>query len=200
MNSEKTKLASSPYSVPYNLEIEMNLLGALLRDNRKFDTLGELLSAEYFYLPLHRQLYEIIARVLRQGQVATPDSLGHITENIQELKERGGSNYLIELAENVVSLIHAREYALMLRDLHNRRVLIEIGQDTTERARKTESAEKLTQSSKSQNKDFLNSPFKASMPEKLSLLIRLCSLPSAISRKRGAEPEISAASPLDFRP
>ena len=40
--------------VPYDIEVEQALLGAILVDNQALERVSALLKAEHFYDPLHR--------------------------------------------------------------------------------------------------------------------------------------------------
>ena len=44
--------------LPHNIEVEQNLLGTLLNDNKKFNKIVDTLKPDYFYLPLHAEIYK----------------------------------------------------------------------------------------------------------------------------------------------
>lgn len=114
---------------PYNAEVEQALLGAMLRNNRAYESASDLLQAAHFYVPEHQRLYSHIKKLIDKGQVASPATLSHIADNDDILREAGGTTYLYELASNVVTVLNATEYAKTIHDLHLKRELIGLGED-----------------------------------------------------------------------
>ena len=51
--------------VPYDIEVEQALLGAILVDNRALEAVSALIRPEHFYDPLHQRLYEAMSHVVR---------------------------------------------------------------------------------------------------------------------------------------
>ena len=47
--------------VPYDIEVEQALLGAILVDNQALERGLAILKAEHFYDPLHQRLYEAMS-------------------------------------------------------------------------------------------------------------------------------------------
>ncbi|RED53564.1 replicative DNA helicase [Aestuariispira insulae] len=120
------KLVRQP---PRNEEIEAALLGALLRNNRAFEKVGDILKADYFFAPEHQCIYLMIKNLVDAGQEARPTTLAHIADAEPILREVGGSEYLYELAANVVTVINAADYAQTIADLYLKRELIGLGED-----------------------------------------------------------------------
>ena len=114
---------------PFNAEVEQALLGAILRNNRAYEPAADLLRAVHFYVPEHQRLYEHIKKLIDRGQVASPATLSHIADTDEILREAGGTEYLYELATNVVTVLNAAEYARTIHDLHLKRELIGLGED-----------------------------------------------------------------------
>ena len=113
---------------PANIEIEQALLGALLRDNRKFDQISDLLSPACFAAPEHQKIFHLMKRQIDRGQEARPTTLRHLIQNDPLLAESGGSDYLVKLSANVITVINVADYAKTLLDLYLKRQLIEIGE------------------------------------------------------------------------
>src|SRR5512142_2425614 len=68
--------------VPYDIEVEQALLGAILVDNRALETVSAQLKAEHFYEPLHQRLYEAMAAAIEGGgMVVTPLTLHSALKN-----------------------------------------------------------------------------------------------------------------------
>ena len=119
---------------PHNLEVEAALLGAVLRNNRAFEKVGDILNADQFYAPEHQRIYSAIKQITDKGQVANATTLSHIMDTDPLIAEVGGGGYLFELAANVVTVINAKDYAETIRDLHLKRELIGLGEDVVNEA------------------------------------------------------------------
>src|SRR5580692_11340639 len=62
--------------VPYDIDVEQALLGAMLVDNQAIERVSAALKPEHFYDPLHQRLYEAMAASAdRGGMVITPLTL-----------------------------------------------------------------------------------------------------------------------------
>ena len=83
--------------VPYDIEVEQALLGAILVDNRALERVSSTLKPDHFYDPLHQRLYEVMLQGLeRGGMVMTPLTLHAAMKNDPGLVEVGGHAYLAE--------------------------------------------------------------------------------------------------------
>jgi replicative DNA helicase len=116
--------------VPYDIEVEQALLGAILVDNRALESVSALLRPEHFYDPLHQRLYEAMSGSLeRGGMVLTPLTLHAALKSDPGLQEVGGHAYLAGLAQAAPALPNVRDLARILVDHGLRRALIRIGED-----------------------------------------------------------------------
>jgi len=116
--------------VPYDIEVEQALLGAILVDNRQLEAVTQILKAEHFYDPLHQRLYATMAASQdRGGMVLTPLTLHAAMKADPGLQEVGGHAYLVGLVQAAPAMPNVRDYARILQDLAVRRALIRIGED-----------------------------------------------------------------------
>ena len=116
--------------VPYDIEVEQALLGAILVDNQALERVAGALKPEHFYDPLHQRLYEVMGQSFeRGGLVITPLTLHAAMKADPGLQEVGGHAYLAGLAQAAPALPNVRDYARILHDLAVRRGLIGIGED-----------------------------------------------------------------------
>jgi replicative DNA helicase len=121
--------------VPYDIDVEQALLGAILVDNRAIERVSSLLISEHFYDPLHQRLYEVMhASFERGGMIITPLTLHAAMKADPGLQEVGGLGYLANLAQAAPALPNVRDYARILHDLALRRALIQIGEDVVNTA------------------------------------------------------------------
>ncbi len=116
--------------VPYDIEVEQALLGAILVDNRALEAVSAIIKPEQFYDPLHQRLFEAMSQTFeRGGMVLTPLTLHAAMKADPGLQEVGGHAYLAGLAGAAPALPNVRDYARILHDLAVRRALIRIGED-----------------------------------------------------------------------
>ena len=116
--------------VPYDIEVEQALLGAILVDNRALERVGALLKTEHFYDPLHQRLFDAMSAAFERGSfVLTPLTVHAAMKADPGLIEVGGAAYLAGLAQAAPALPNVRDYARILHDLAVRRSLIRIGED-----------------------------------------------------------------------
>ncbi|MBU6234288.1 MAG: replicative DNA helicase [Alphaproteobacteria bacterium] len=120
--------------LPHNLEAEQALLGALLTDNRALENVGDIVKAEHFFAPVHQRIFDAIVKMVDRGQNADPVTLKPYFEKDAELEERGGAQYIADLAASVVTVVNAANYAKFIRDMATRRELISIGNDLVNEA------------------------------------------------------------------
>ena len=116
--------------VPYDIEVEQALLGAILVDNRAIERVSSILKAEDFYDPLHQRIYEVmLTSSERGGMVLTPLTLHAAMKADPGLMEVGGHAYLAGLVQAAPAMPNVRDFASILHDLGVRRTLIGIGED-----------------------------------------------------------------------
>jgi replicative DNA helicase len=120
--------------LPYNLEAEQGVLGALLADNRIWEKIEDILEAKHFYAPAHQRIFDACATLIQRGQAATPITIKGYFHRDEELQAIGGADYLASLAANLLSVVNAADYAETLHDLFIRRELIGVGQDMVSNA------------------------------------------------------------------
>jgi replicative DNA helicase len=121
--------------VPYDIEIEQALLGAILVDNQALERVSSTLKPEHFYDPLHQRLYEVMsAQAEKGGMVITPLTLHAAMKADPGLLEVGGHAYLAGLAQAAPAMPNVRDFARILHDLGVRRGLIRIGEDVVNNA------------------------------------------------------------------
>lgn len=126
---------------PANLEAEQALLGALLRNNKAYDRVSELLRPEHFADEIHARVYEAIRRRVEAGELADAVTLRRDFENSGQLDDAGGPAYLATLLAAMVGIVNAASYARIIHDCWMRRQLIEVCRDGLEMAHGAEEVE-----------------------------------------------------------
>lgn len=117
--------------VPYDIEVEQALIGAVIIDNGALARASETgLKDKHFYDPLHQRLWAFMTDAL----AAAPGKLTPLTIHAAlkadgGLMEVGGHRYLAGLAEAAPAMPNVGDYAAILLDLAMRRGLITLGED-----------------------------------------------------------------------
>ena len=113
---------------PQNVEAEQALLGAILVNNEAFYRVSDFLLAEHFYEPVHREIFEVISKIVRAGKTATPVTVKtFLPENL--VADVTMSQYLARVAAEATTILNAADYGQTIYDLSIRRRLIEIGEE-----------------------------------------------------------------------
>jgi replicative DNA helicase len=121
--------------VPYDVDVEQALLGAILVDNQAIERVSPVIRAEHFYDPLHQRIFETMSTAFERGSYAlTPLTLHAAMKADPGLMEVGGHAYLAGLAQATPAMPNVRDFARIIHDLAVRRALIHIGEDIVNQA------------------------------------------------------------------
>lgn len=129
---QTVKLHDTPVnnrSLPYNLEAEQALLGALLINNEKLTLVADYLRPEHFIQQVHSEIYKALCTLADRGQLADPITLRDYFQNSEDLAGVGGPKYLFDLSESIVSVVSVADYGQLIYDLYLRRELMNIGEE-----------------------------------------------------------------------
>lgn len=118
--------------LPYNVEAEQAIIGALLLDQKCLPDVVARLKPEYFYREQHREIYAIIIRMFSNG--ATADIITVINEAVSEgIFETAAmaKTYLKGIMDNVPSTAKSRldSYCDIVEDKYLLRSLIGVAQE-----------------------------------------------------------------------
>ncbi len=126
--------------MPCNLVAEQMLLGNLLTDNELINKVSDFLLADHFFEPVHKRIYNEIIRFMDKGIVANPVTLKNCFDKDESLKDKGGAQYLFDLASLAATIINVTDYGKAIYDLALRRSLIHVGEDVVNDAYDKEGA------------------------------------------------------------
>ena len=121
-------------NMPFSIEAEQAVLGSVLIDPEVLSTVLTLVRSEYFYLPQHRAIFDVLVSL---------DTLGSKIDALivlERLKENGsfddaaGKNYLVQLAQAVPSTANIENYCKIVKYKFYLRTLISVSRDTIEDA------------------------------------------------------------------
>jgi replicative DNA helicase len=123
MTALKAPVANAS-TLPHDFETEQALLGAILVNNDAFERVARVVNSEHFFEPLHQRIFEACAKMVRAGKIASIATLkGHFALDVA-MQEMGGADYLVQLARFSPSVINAIDYAILVRDMADRRAII----------------------------------------------------------------------------
>jgi len=116
-------LEISPETAPSNIGAEQAFLGALLYDNDLAHSVAGFLKPEHFYDPVHGRIFEAASERINQGKLADAVALKGVLGTDPGLLEMGGVEYLAVLIESAANSAAAVEYAKLIREASDKRIL-----------------------------------------------------------------------------
>lgn len=133
---------------PQNLEAEICTLGAMLLSEKACEEVFSILSAEDFYSPRHRKIFNAMKQLVLKGMAVDLVTLKNELKADSFLDEPESIDYLVHIAESVPSAANATYYALIVQDKAIERKLDEAGSKIIQLARDSykDPQEKLDQS------------------------------------------------------
>lgn len=117
---------------PQNVEAEASLLGAILIDSDAIVKIADTVTAEDFYDPRHKHVYDAISRLYERREPIDVLTLADQLKNTGVLEIIGGPAYLTELTNFVPTAAHVEQYAEIVAQKALRRRLITASQDMVE--------------------------------------------------------------------
>lgn len=126
--------ANDGLGLPYSLEAEQAVLGAVLVDPDSINAVADKVSAEEFYLPEHQAIFRVMMQKMIENR-----RIDFVTV-LESLKSEGyfsteeGKAYLLKLANTVPFLANLENYAAIVREKYEARCLIKAAQRITEEA------------------------------------------------------------------
>lgn len=106
----------------YNLEAEVNILGAIFKDNNALCSVIDLLDSDDFYNTRHKLIYGAIVnlyeRDIPMDLVTLSDKLG------ESLPEAGGISYLSEVYTSYLPVYNAKYYGEIIKEKSNLRKMM----------------------------------------------------------------------------
>ena len=122
-------------TMPFSLEAEQSVLGAILLEPSCLSTVVDILPRpEYFYAVNNRLIYGAMVEMFALGQ---PVDFVTVLERLKEEKdfdEATGKVYLTQLAQLVPAISHVESYAVIVRDKYELRTLIRAARSILEDA------------------------------------------------------------------
>ena len=111
-----------------DIECEQQLLGAILINNESLRLISNIISYDCFSESIHQEIFRVCEALIEKGKVASPVTLRGFLDYSRIIS--GGINlqqYIARLAASSTTIINAPDFASILRNLSDNRLLNEIG-------------------------------------------------------------------------
>ena len=115
--------------MPYALEAEQSVLGAVLIDPTCLNEIAVQMKSEYFYLPQHKKIYEAMASMFELSQTIDFVSLLEKLKKDGVYDEAGGKTYLTSLVQMVPSAANVLTHVAIIRERYYARSLMDAAQN-----------------------------------------------------------------------
>jgi len=118
-------------ALPYNLDAEASVLGAILIDNDAIVKIADKLSADDFYDSRHAHIYTALRKLFDDRKAIDVLTLSNELKAARLLADVGGPAYLTELTNFVPAAAHVESYANLVAEKAVRRRLMRLNKDLT---------------------------------------------------------------------
>lgn len=125
----------SPERELYSEDAEQAVLSAMLMDERATAKAGQMLKADDFFAARHQTIFAAMLAVRASGVVLDPLTLSNRLEAEGTLEASGGKNYIGYLVDAVPTAANVEYHAEIVREMAERRSLVQLGQDIAAKAR-----------------------------------------------------------------
>jgi len=119
---------------PHSIQAEQSVLGGLMLDNERWDSVADKVASVDFYRKDHRMIFAAIQDLAEKQVPFDVVTISEALTKVDELDNVGGLAYLSVLAKDTPSAANIVAYANIVRDRSVLRQLIHIGSDISESA------------------------------------------------------------------
>lgn len=125
---------------PHSIEAEQSILGGLMLNADAWDTVSEQVSEPDFYRKEHKLIFRVMVQLSEEEQPLDLVTVSEALTNFGQLENAGGIAYLSEISRNTPSAANISAYAGIVRERSILRQLIQISQNTADKAFNPEGA------------------------------------------------------------
>ncbi len=136
MADERINMPSSASvrGVPYSLEAEQSVLGAILIDPDRIRDIANTLKADDFYVESHRVIFSAMQELFLQSRHIDVVTILDMLTTSGNYTDAGSKDYVMVLAETVPSVSNIADYAKIIKDKAILRSLIRASEEIGEMA------------------------------------------------------------------
>lgn len=117
---------------PHSIEAEQSLLGAMLLSEHAVSAVANIVTADDFYKPAHRHIFDAIQSLYGAGQGVDPVTVADELNNAGVLDAVGGAATLVSLQAGTPAITNAEHYARIVEEKALLRRLIVTANDVAE--------------------------------------------------------------------
>lgn len=121
-------------NLPYSLEAEQAVLGAILMDADCINLVADKLRPEHFYLPSHQAIFGIMQTKLIESSTIDFVTVLESLKSETFFSGEDGKSYLLKLAQMVPSISNIENYARIVREKYDVRCLINVSKEVINKA------------------------------------------------------------------
>lgn len=114
---------------PNSIDAEQAVLGGLMLDNGEWDNISDLVISRDFYRPEHQIIFRVMLKQSEDNKPIDVVTLGEALDNLNELDQVGGIDYLGELAGNARGTVNIKAYSEIIRERAVLRSLISVANE-----------------------------------------------------------------------
>lgn len=129
MSEERTQFDFDAMRLPYSVEAEQSVLGAIIVDPKCIHDIADEVKPDYFYMPQHREIYTAISSMYELNQAIDFVSLLEKLKKNNVFDETGGKSYLTQLVQMVPSSANVSTYVGILKDRFYARSLLRAAEE-----------------------------------------------------------------------
>ena len=120
--------------IPFSMEAERAVLGAILLEPDRIRDLVNSLRAEDFYVDNHKTIYSAMQELFLESKNIDPVTLVEMLVHSGTYSDAGGKEYVAALSESVPEVSNLRDYAKIIRDKAMLRKLIKASEEISDMA------------------------------------------------------------------
>ncbi len=121
---ESNLMVSENLNLPYSLDAEQAVLGALLKEPECLPVVSDMLKIEHLYLPQHKSIYASILNIDTLGGRIDPLVVLEQLKKEGVYDDIGGKTYLMKIADAVPSTKNVESYIKIIIDKYYLRTLM----------------------------------------------------------------------------
>ncbi len=114
---------------PNAVELEVQVLGAIMLDSVVFSDIIAILKPEHLYKVAHRNIYEALVNINKRNENLDALSVIEELKRMGKLEAIGGIEYILRITESIASSEGAKRYARIVYEKFILRKLISIAKD-----------------------------------------------------------------------
>jgi replicative DNA helicase len=129
MSDEKLIYNLDGARLPYSVEAEQAVLGAIIVDPACLNEVAVQVKTDYFYIPQHKEIYSALSSMYELSQTIDFVSLLEKLKKDGVYDEAGGKAYLTQLVQTVPSSANVLTYVAIIRERFYARALMNAAQN-----------------------------------------------------------------------